>query len=191
MNKYNLDKPIIFDKPILIPVPKSVQNKAWDYATVLIRKCTRSGIYTEFPLSECKNTFVKKISESAVGQWMRQELNAPVIPTNFSLSEIRKSSFPYHSEYGKLKDVHVEACVKHDDSIGWNFHSKSTLLIDGNRNDVVVLTVAKDDKVIGGNNSQLYAILPLLVLKTIVDELKSDDESRYVSWELLRKKIIK
>ena len=189
MNKYNLDKPIFFDKPILIPVPKSVQDKAWEYAYALIRKCTKVGIYKEFPMTECENIFVKKIGESAVGQWMRQELNAPVMPTNFSISEIRKASFPYHSEYGKLKNVHVEACVNHNDSIGWDVYAGSKWLDPGNKNDVVALVVAKYDRVAGGNNSQLYGIFPWVALKPIVDEIQIENDKKYISWDILCKKL--
>lgn len=190
MNKYNLDKPIIFDKPVSINVPRSIQTKAQDFANKRFIVSSRQG-KSILAAYNHKKVFVDKIGESAVGQWMRQELNAPLIPTNFDIHKKYDADFPYHSEYGKLKDIHVETCFNQIESIGWNFEKTNGLYKNGSRNDVVALVVAKNDQVVDGNNIQLYAVFPWLFLKSIIDELDGDDTGiRHISWELLCKRTV-
>ena len=166
MNKYNLDKPILFEKPVLISVARAIQQKAWDAAT---RKISDKEI--------SKHIFVSKIGQSAVGQWMRLEVNAPMLPTDFRSDDTKKPSFPYHSELGKLKDIYVQSSKAPE----WYFDT----LYSGNSDDVVALTVAKFDNISDGNSVQIYALMPKKSLQQIVE---MNAGNCFLTWEDIKKK---
>jgi hypothetical protein len=150
MLKFNLDKPIIFPVPIIVPITRAIQQRALDFA------------------KDDKQIFVNKIAESGAGQWMRQELDAPMCPVNFKTNS--PISFPYHTEFNKLKDVYVKA------SLGQVWE------ISDNGNGVVMFTVVKSDKIINANSVEIFGIFPWHNLHELI-------ENNSVSWDILKKSV--